>query len=190
MRALIRFPIIHGSEDMGGLDASVNRARTDEEIIKQKAVVTYFWRTIESAIDGFSLDLYKVKIYQDSLPVCGKEVEIVDDTAKTGSPNYLLLQRLRNKGATVIGTESPELLLEEYSLMKRVYQADSGQTLPSQALAQSLLDRRDEFIVQRINDTLFDGDMGILFLGMNHRIEGRLPDDIKLIQPLGDLKPK
>ena len=190
MRALIRFPIIHGSEDMGGLDEAVNRSRTDDEILKQKAVVSYFWTTIENAIGRFNLDYNKVKIYQDSLPVCGKEADIVEDTAKTGSPNYLLLHRLRNKGAKIIGTESPELLLEEYALMKRIYQADSGQALPSQELAQSLLDRRDDFIVRRINETLFDEEMGILFLGMNHRIEGRLPSDIKLIQPLGDLKPK
>jgi hypothetical protein len=190
MRVLIRFPIIHGSEDMGKLDKAVNKGRTAEDALKQQAVVKYFWTTIENAINDFGLDFSKVKVYQDSLPVCGKESEIVDDTAKTGSYNYLLLQTLRDKGATIMGTESPEFLLEEYALMKRVYQPKLGQVPPNPQLAQSLLDRRDEFIARRIEETLYDEEIGLLFLGLNHRIEGRLPKDISLIQPLGELKPR
>ena len=89
-----------------------------------------------------------------------------------------------------MGTESPEFLLEEYALMKRVYQPKLGQVPPSPQLAQSLLDRRDEFIARRIEETLYDEEIGLLFLGLNHRIEGRLPKDISLIQPLGELKPR
>ena len=190
MRALIRFPIIHGNEDMGKLYEVVNKTRTEEESQKQEAVVKYFWATIENAINGFSLDYSTVKIYQDSLPVCGKETDIVNDTASTGSPNYLLLQALRDKGATILGTESPELLLKEYNLMKQVYQPKSGQQPPSQEQAQSLLDQRDEFIARRIDETLQEEEMGLLFLGLNHHIEGKLANDIKLIEPLGKLRPK
>jgi hypothetical protein len=190
MRALIRFPIIHGNEDMGKLDEAVSKSRTAEVVLKQQAVVKYFWTTIEKTINGLGLDFSKVKVYQDSLPVCGKESEIVDDTAETGSNNYLLLQSLRDKGATIMGTESPDLLLEEYELMKQVYQPKHGQEPPSPELAQSLLDRRDEYIARRIDETLFEEEMGILFLGLNHRIDGRIPSDISLIQPLGELKPR
>ena len=188
MRTLVRFPIIHGNEDMGKLDGAVSKTRTEEDALKHQAVVKYFWKTIEDAIKSFGLDFSKVKIYQDSLPICGKEVEIVDDTAKTGSQNYLLLQSLRNKGATIMGTESPTLLLEEYELMQQVYNPNHGQKPPSMELAQSLLDRRDEYISIRINETLLDGELGLLFLGLNHRIEGRLASDITLIQPLGELR--
>jgi hypothetical protein len=188
MRVLIRFPIIHGNEDMGKLDKAVSKNRTTEDALRQEQVVKYFWTTIEKSINDFGLDFLKVKIYQDSLPVCGKESEIVDDTAKTGSYNYLLLQALRNRGATIMGTESPDLLLEEYELMKRVYQPKLGQVPPSPQFAQMLLDRRDEYIARRIEETLFDEEIGLLFLGLNHRIEGRLSADISLIQPLSELK--
>ena len=189
MRVLIRFPIIHGNEDMGKLDEAVSRTRTEDDVVKHQAVVKYFWSTIENAINSFRLDFSKIKVYQDSLPVCGKETEIVDETAKTGSPNYLLLQTLRKQGATLMGTESPTLLLEEYNFMQSVYQPKQGESPPSQELAQSLLDRRDEFIANRIDETLFDGEVGLLFLGLNHRIEARLSSDINLIQPLGELNP-
>jgi len=188
MRTLVRFPIIHGNEDMGKLDEAVSKTRTEENALKHQAVVKYFWKTIEDAISSFGLDFSKVKIYQDSLPICGKEVEIVDDTAKTGSQNYQLLRSLREKGAKIMGTESPALLLEEYELMQQVYQPIHDQEPPSLELAQSLLDRRDEFIARRINETLTDGELGLLFLGLNHRIEDRLASDITLIQPLGELK--
>ena len=187
MRVLIRFPIIHGNEDMGKLDEAVSKTKTGEDIVKHQAVVKYFWSTIENAINSFRLDFSKVKVYQDSLPVCGKETEIVDETATTGSPNYLLLQTLRKQGATLMGTESPTLLLEEYNFMQSVYQPKQGESPPSQELAQSLLDRRDKFIANRIDETLFDGEVGLLFLGLNHRIEARLSSDINLIQPLGEL---
>ena len=188
MRTLVRFPIIHGNEDMGKLDEAVSKTRTEENALKHQAIVKYFWKTIEDAISSFGLDFSKVKIYQDSLPICGKEVEIVDDTAKTGSQNYQLLRSLREKGAKIMGTESPALLLEEYELMQQVYQPIHDQKPPSLELAQSLLDRRDEFIARRINETLTDGELGLLFLGLNHRIEDRLASDITLIQPLGELK--
>jgi len=188
MRTLIRFPIIHGNEDMGKLDEAVSKTRTEENALKHQAVVKYFWKTIEDAINSFGLDFSKVKIYQDSLPICGKEVEIVDDTAKTGSQNYQLLKSLREKGAKIMGTESPNLLLEEYQLMHQVYQPTNGQEPPSLELAQSLLDRRDAFIAGRINETLINGELGLLFLGLNHRFEDKLADDITLIQPLGELK--
>jgi hypothetical protein len=50
---------------------------------------------------------------------------------------------------------------------------------------QELLDIRDEYIAQRIDQTLLDNEMGILFLGFMHNIETKLPSDILLIQPLG-----
>ena len=187
MRALIRFPIIHGNEDMGKLDNIVSKTRTEEEALKHQAVVKYFWNTIENAINNFALDFSTLKVYQDSLPVCGKESEIVDDTAKTGSQNYILLQSLRSKGAKIMGTESPALLLEEYELMHQVYQPINGKSPPNMELAQNLLYRRDGYIAKRINETLLDGEMGLLFLGFNHRIEDKLPSDITLIQPLGEL---
>ena len=48
-----------------------------------------------------------------------------------------------------------------------------------------MLYQRDEYIAQRINNTLQEEEMGILFLGIMHSIEDKLDKDIVLIQPLG-----
>ena len=78
-------------------------------------------------------------------------------------------------------------LLKAKSQLKKSSQPKYGQSPPCMELAQNLLDRRDEYISKRINETLLNGEMGLLFLGLNHRIEGKLPSDITLIQPLGEL---
>ena len=49
-----------------------------------------------------------------------------------------------------------------------------------QALSHDLLDRRDAFIVRRIDETLPPGQVGCLFLGLMHSLEGRLPAEISV----------
>jgi hypothetical protein len=58
----------------------------------------------------------------------------------------------------------------------------------SQALtekAQDLLSQRDSFIGQRINESLADEEMGLIFVGLMHNIEPYLSSDIVVVKPLG-----
>jgi len=183
MRALIYLPIIHGAGDLG----SLGEPQSPEQAQRQQAA-GQFWDLLEAALEAFALDYNTVKVYQDGLPVCGKEAEIVADTARGGSRNFRLLESLKARGATVMGTESAELLLEEYALMCRARAPEPGRAPPTEAEAKALLARRDEYIARRIADTLEEEEMGLLFLGMLHEIADKLPEDIKLIQPFG--KPK
>jgi len=45
-----------------------------------------------------------------------------------------------------------------------------------------LLKKRDEYISKRIDMTLKDDEIGILFLGAYHNIKNRLPADIQIIE--------
>jgi hypothetical protein len=183
MRALIYFPIIHSTQDLGSLGSAVNNFRTEEQVTQYTLAVEHFWMMVEKTIENLELNYTGLKLYQDGLPVCGKEKEIVHDVAASGSKNYRLLEKLQDKGALLMGTESPELLLQEYTLMK---QLSSGQQSESTlASAQVLLEKRDNYIAQHINETLQENEIAILFLGLMHRIEEKLPKDIVLIQPLG-----
>jgi hypothetical protein len=184
MRALIHFPIIHSPKDLGTLGEAVSNLRTEEQAHKHLAAIEHFWTMIATTIEDLGLDYANLKLYQDGLPVCGKENEIVADVAKSGSQNYGLLLALQHKGATLMGTESPELLLQEHALMTQLLQS-AERTESSLETAQALLSRRDDYIAQRIDETLQDGEMAILFLGLMHNIETKLPKDIVLIQPLG-----
>ncbi len=184
MRALIYFPIIHSPEDLGTLDKAVSDLRTDKQTDNYLAAVEHFWVMIETTIEDFGLDYTSLKLYQDGLPVCGKEQEIVADVAESGSKNYKLLQTLMQKGAVLMGTESPELLVQEHALVTKLLQTGKS-TESSLEAAQALLNKRDEYIAQRIDKTLQDNEMAMLFLGLMHKIETKLPKDIVLIQPLG-----
>ncbi len=184
MRALIYFPIIHSPQDLGSLSKAARELRSDAQENKYLDAVKQFWEIVATTIEGLELDYSGLKLYQDGLPVCGKEKEIVAEVAELGSENHRLLQTLNKKGAVLMGTESPELLVKERELMMQMLIPTELKETSLES-AQVLLNQRDEYIAQRINQTLQDNEMGILFLGLMHNIEAKLPEDIFLIEPLG-----
>ena len=191
-RVLYSIPIVHSQADMGELNESIQRLKVSKlgkrsweqgiELVKR------FWTEIEQATESLSLPYERVRLYQDGLPVCGHESEIVTDLAGAGSRNYQLLLKLQEKGATLMGTESPELLLEEYQLAKQILAGEMPQVSPRQAaqwakLQHSLLRQRDQFIARRISQTLLGGETGLLFVGALHDVEAWLDPDIQVIRP-------
>ena len=113
-----------------------------------------------------------MRVYQDGLPVCEHEQEIVAELAEAGSRNHRLLLSLQARGAVLMGTESPELLVEEYQLASAALA--QGRASPAKMrrdrLRDTLLERRDRYVADRINETLGAGETGILFMGMLHEV--------------------
>jgi hypothetical protein len=192
-KTLIYIPIIHSAADMGALGESVHRVTLqklgEKEWESKIDLIDKLWNTIEAAVDEIPFPLEKVRIYQDGLPVCGIESKIVAEIAESGSRNHRLLLRLMEKGATIMGTESPELLTEEYDLVKRILAAENSVEAAKieadqKTLSDALLEKRDRYIADRINDTLRPGETGIIFLGMLHSLNGLLDGDIRVIYPI------
>jgi len=192
-RRLIYFPIIHTEIDMGTLGESIQEAalhKFGRTALKRKTMaVNKMWLDIEKAIEVFHFDYKAVRLFQDGLPVCGRELEIVKDLAGAGSRNHVLLLGLIEKGATIMGTESAELLVEEYQLVKQAVTGSAKQgkvnLQPCQkALSDSLLGKRDRFIAGRINASLLAGETGILFIGMLHSIDKWLDSEIQVDYPI------
>lgn len=191
-RTLIYLPIIHTQADMGALQKSVAQAtmaKLGRTALARKAdAIDRVWTQIETAIDSLDLAFDRVRLYQDGLPICGREAEIVTELAQAGSRNHRLLLRLMAQGATLMGTESGDLLVKEYQAAKQSLAVRAPRAVGVAALRQTrsdnLLKHRDQFIAQRINDTLQPGETGILFLGMLHALEQYLQKDIRVIYPL------
>ena len=192
-RALICGPIIHTQADMGALNEPIQRLKVKKlgkRIWERNLeLVNNFWTEIEQATENLALPYERVRLYQDGLPVCGRESEIVGDLAKAGSRNHQLLLTLTRKGAVLMGTESAELLVEEYQLAKQVLAEEmSGgsarQAAQGKTLQDSLLKRRDQFIGRRISQTLLPGETGLLFVGMLHAVEAWLDKDIQVLRPV------
>jgi hypothetical protein len=189
-RTLIYLPIIHSAADMGEFKESVTAATINKlgraGLARKASAVDRIWSEIDAAISSLNLPFDRVRLYQDGLPVCGRETEIVTDLAQKGSRNHQLLLRLMSQGATLVGTESAELLVQEYQLAKKSLAGHppqaAGVAAAQKTASEQLLQQRDQSIAQRINDMLKPGETGILFLGMLHSLAPYLQPDIKVVR--------
>ena len=188
-RRLIWIPIIHSQSDLGSVGEPLRqlyvRRTSHEDWDRHIQTVDDAWERIRQAIERMDLDYGAVRVYQDGLPQCDHELDIVKDLAASGSQNHRILLDLAAKGATIVGTESPALLLEEYELVQQALArlaTDEADALTGehQELSKLGLERRDRFIAGRVNETLKAGEVGLIFLGLLHRLERFLPPDIEM----------
>ena len=137
------------------------------------------------------MDVYnrkKMKIYQDGM-IAEREVgqRIIEEGIKSGSKNYELVLRLLKRGAVLIKTEDFKLVKEELDRLLAITKAKSTSKklfafIKYRLIKNRLLNKRDEFISRRIDETLNQDEAGVLFLGAYHNIKKRLPKDIQIIE--------
>lgn len=185
-RVLIHVPIIHAQADLGALAEPVRRQfirRFGERSWRNKVgAVDRMWAELEACLLAPDLPYQRLRLYQDGLPVCGREMDIVAELAAAGSRNHRLLLEMARRGARIMGTESAQLLVEEYRRARRLLETNATSAPADvRAAGKVLLERRDRAIAARIAATLFQGEVGILFLGMLHSIALFLADDIRMI---------
>lgn len=179
-RRLIWVPIIHTPEDLGKLRASIRDRHIGHRGTAgwnaHVRAVGEFWREVRRRVERLDADPSRLRLYQDALPICGFEEKIVLELAQAGGANHRLLADLMARGASLTGTESPHLLVEEYELNRR---AMAGEVIEGFAeKSRALLEGRDRFIADRIARTLQPEETGLIFLGMAHSLEGLLPEEI------------
>ena len=130
MCRLVHIPIIHTSADLGSLSASVQAHYTrvcgGTNWTEREQVIQALWTDIQRNLDALHLEGPRTRIYQDGLPICGFEERIVRELANAGSSNHQLILRLLDQGAILMGTEDPQLLMEEYELQKRCFPERTG----------------------------------------------------------------
>lgn len=193
MRRIIYSPIIHTSADFGSVASDIEGKIIDkygaEKWEKHKNAILDFWNSID---DYFCfLDVKGFKIYQDGLVADGDlGMKIVKTAAESGSKNYLLVNNLVEKGATIIKTEDIDIVKKERDFVVKMAQSKSFiarllRYTKYLLFKRSLLKQRDEYIVKRINETLKDGETGIVFLGASHNVVNMLPKDIEVEEVRG-----
>ena len=146
-----------------------------------------FWIALNGEIEKLDLDYQKLVVFQDGLADTDSQIiqKIIEEGTKKGSPNYLLLQKLKDKGANIVGTEDPKLLMDEYKMAQEEFKEKNPYRQRQLILAYrvkkaQLLRERDKFIAQKIDQNLTEGRVGIVFMGMIHKIKERLPSDIQV----------
>ena len=188
-RNLVYIPIVHTEKDMGTLASQMKESFASEfgedKWQEHWNAIHQMWDGLKLKIQQLKLDYKKVKLYQDGLPTCGFEEKIVRDIAGRGSKNHQLLVWLIEQGAVLEGTEDPNLLIQEYTHIKKILSAQTEDEKNKAAkeyetASKELLVKRDQFIKGRIEKTLNAGETGLLFLGMLHGVDEVLSKDIKV----------
>ena len=195
MRTLIVIPIVHTEQDMGSLHGQTKldyvKKFGQAKWIRHLQSIDDVWTGIRKIIQALHLPYASVRLYQDGLPICGKEEQIVQDVAAQGSKNYQLLVEFIGLGSRLMGTEDPQLLLQEYRFHQEAGRdADAEHSAQRVRQSRQLLIERDRFIANRINATLLADEVGLLFLGLAHSVESLLDADILVRQLLPSLREK
>ncbi len=186
IRRLIYVPILHAKEDSEHT-ASIVPKNNNNDMKRGKndkglSAVDEMWEGIAAKIGGLNLPWKQTRIYQDGVPVCGNELELARRLADSGSPNFLFILDLIKMGATLEGTESMDLLISEYDLLNELLMKNSAKDREVtneeyQTKSKELLTLRDQFILNRINGTLQNGELPIVFMGVMHRLDKMLEKD-------------
>jgi len=190
MRRLIYIPIIHTDADMGSLASELEQGTAalcgGERWERHKATASHFWRMVSDYLE--TLDAKSLKVYQDGFVSDGDlGKKIIEEAVRKGSKNYEIIFNLLNRGAEIVSTEGMALLQEEYGHISRIMKA---KTLSQRVLAykeyesrkSQLTMERDRFIARTVNETLEDGELGLLFIGAYHDVIPHLARDIVVEQ--------
>jgi len=156
----------------------------EEDWEKHLQTVGGFWDSLARYFDG--LEVSGFKIYQDGLLANGDiGLKIVEEGLKGGSKNYEIISVLIQKGALLVRTEDFALVKKERDHLVELTKARTQREqlvayLKYRLSKNHLLKRRDRFIAERINETLKEGETGILFIGAYHNIIPMLDKGIRV----------
>lgn len=191
-KSILYVPILHAEGEVALIDGIAQKAESHAALLEM-------WKGVQQKLEDLRPVWERVQIYQEALPVCGKEARIVEELAEKGSENHRLVASLLRKGASLVGTEDPNLLVREYDLLSRAFhgrdQKGSVQEGLSgyQAESEKVLEERDRFIAARIHETLTDGKTALLFMGIRHKVDQLLKDTFAITYiiyriPFGSVK--
>jgi len=186
MKKLLYVPIIHMEADLGSVAAAIDKRSSQmcgkEHWNRHKKAVSGFWDSITNYFD--LLDASNLKIYQDGLMIDGEVgKKIIEEGARKGSKNHKIILKLMEKGGKIVKTEDLALLKEEYNSLIKLSQTKSPiekmlAYIGYKLRKNPLMKKRDKFIAERINETLQDGEVGVLFIGVYHNVLPQISQDI------------
>lgn len=176
MPTLYYVPMIHTPQEWGSFKNAVLAMQTKKygkkgcsEFLQE---IECYWQEVERRIR--LAELYQPKtasqlhIFIDGLPNTDEPFikKIVEELISQKIPVYTIIKTLLENGATIHGTEDPELLLQEHRYWTEISQGKK----PDPEMAQELLRSRDQYIAQRIVSVVPNGEVALLFIGRSHDV--------------------
>lgn len=179
---LLYVPILHTQAEAGeiliSLKGGEGKRPTSNAASEREISIKEMWEGIHEKVQESGIVYSSFRIYQDALPVCGKEEKIVRSLAQRGSRNHQLILELVEKGAKLEGTEDPDLLIKEHDYLTQLLGAvsislqsykDTFQEYKEKSVR--LMKERDAFIAERIRSTIRKDEIPLVFMGVRHQLE-------------------
>lgn len=186
---LLYVPVLHTPQEARGIGhtfqsgsayqvATANLGNHDQSVREM-------WAGIARKLNEANLSWPMVRVYQDALPVCGMENEIISVLADHGSLNHQLLMDLVGRGARLEGTEDPDLLVQEHEYLTALIATSAGRPERAafeeyQVRGKALMEKRDAFIAARIRSTIREGELPLVFMGVRHQLDKQLDGDFMI----------
>lgn len=195
VRTLLVAPVLHISVEMDTIQRLATKKGNSSLGTKlseqHRQTIFGYWEALSNCLKEFPVE--GLKIYQDGMPTDGDAAkQIVEEAVKNGSENYRIVAELLGRGAEIMLTEDFQLVKREKELLQGFSRSSNaikklGVYLKYWFLKKSLMKKRDQYIADRINQTLKDDERGVLFLGVSHNLLPMLPQDLNVI-PLKDFR--
>lgn len=186
---LLYVPVLHTPQEARGIDHTFQSGSAQQAVPPNLGdhdqSVREMWAGIARKLNEANLSWPMVRVYQDALPVCGMENDIISVLAAHGSLNHQLLMDLVGRGARLEGTEDAELLAQEHEYLSALIAFGAGRPEQSafeayQAKSKALMEQRDAFIAARIRSTIRDGELPLVFMGVRHQLDKQLDGDFMI----------
>lgn len=191
MRALYYVPILHVDSELGEIGPIIQdlRARMygQEAVKRDEEAIKSLWEQTRIWILTVITDFQGLIIYQDAMPAGPREkIRQLFDLAladHSDIPLFLLTKELLDKGAILEGAENIDLLVKRSAVYKQIYRLAVGCQNLKEARERivakvqeedALVEQADKFIAQRIDQTLPENGQGIIFMGLQHKVDEEL----------------
>ena len=144
------------------------------------AIVGKYWEQAQRQVTSLEVGVGWVKhVYHETLPEGGDEgLRMLDASGEQGS--YNIAQTKCQAGAVLEAAEDAETLMETMDLQRCLMLPFASPRVAAQ-LQQWMADairRRNEYFIQRIDETLGEDEVGLLLVSKRHQLQ--FPQDIEV----------
>jgi len=143
-----------------------------------------YWNQVEDQISGLELKLGKVdKVYHELVSVGGEDgVKLIKDL---NDKSYQIVENRLDKGTQLEATEEAEILTEFMDWSRCLVMGLQNQKVFTQVYEYytEASKKRNEHIARKIDETLKEGEVGILFMREGHQIQFPLDITVFYVVP-------
>lgn len=194
MRKLIIVPTLHDFTETRGLASHSDLVLQPSfrPIVDSTDIA---WNSIDHAFKGLNVDYPRLKVFAETLTMTEpfsypgdvlpfdqafKHADSLLAKGELEGRQERLIKALYEAGAIMMPTENEQLFNRALETADEIveFSGDSEKLRAAEEKYEAINKKRDEFVLSMINESLSEGDLGVVIMGMGHDIISKLPLDI------------